>query len=158
MTAATVNFVALALGINTVAGTMRLTLLKTTAAQPSPAPVPVLKRPQPDAGELQRAEQRQLSAPQVTGGAAAQPRWGQVTKYHAQLGATNTVISTRASVGPQNLTESQLLRGCVAACRLCHQWPAQCAAVLQDSSGRTAAITQRAASSLTGNSWNLSPK
>ena len=32
MTAATVNFVALALGINTVAGTMRLTLLKTTAA------------------------------------------------------------------------------------------------------------------------------
>ncbi|HMY38880.1 MAG TPA: invasin domain 3-containing protein, partial [Marinagarivorans sp.] len=156
MTAATVNFVALALGINTVAGDDFINLSEddsSVAVTGSSAGVEAGRTLTLTSFSAQNSGN--FSAPQVSGAGSAQLALG--AGYLAltpSWGATTNVISTRASVGPLNLTGANYSVDVWLPAAYVTNGQLTLQPYLQDSSGRTAAITQRAASSLTGNSWN----
>ncbi len=156
MTATTVNFVAMALAINTVAGDDAINLSEddssvsvtgTSAGVEAGRTLTLTSFSALNSGNF--------SAPQVTGAGSALLSIG--AGYLAMApswGATTNIISTRASVGPQNLTGANYSVDVWLPAAYVTNGQLTVQPYLQDSSGRTAAITQRSASSLTGNSWN----
>jgi|GEM_PF-910084 len=156
MAASTVNFVALALAINTVAGDDVVNLSEdNSSVSVSGSSAGVEAGRTLSLASYNAGNSGAWSAPQMSAAGAARLSLGAgFLAIQPSWGATNNVISTSTPLGPLNLTGADYSVEVWLPAAYVSDGQLMVQPYIQDSSGKTAAIVQRLASSLTGNSWN----
>jgi plastocyanin len=157
MSSVTVDFVALALGINTVAGDDAINLTEDNASVAVTGTSAGIEAGQTVTVAIYNAQASGIwSGVQVSGGAgsaavavqsgywAIKPSWG----------VTTNVLTSAMNVGPLNMTGANYSVDVWLPASYVSDGHLTVQPFIQDSTGKTAAITVRAASSLVGNSWN----